>query len=515
MISYSNLGQKGHGNLGNQLFQIASCIGIAKHFNTEVGFPDWEYEKYFENPLPKDNRLFKEKFAFRNKKEQHFHFDFNQFSNDCDITGWLQSEKYFEDCKEEIKKQFKFNELGMLNRFAPVNSIAISIRRGDYVNNPNYALLPISYYIGALVKEFPDYHNYNIIIFSDDMEYCKLHFDCLPNVYYAEGSAIEQLCLASLCDHFILANSTFSWWCGWLGEKEHSKVIKPNYHFGYEFGKLNNAKDFYPERWIAYDHKQERVDLSDVTFIIPVAYDHNDRKENLQLAIKNLKAQFDCVVIVGEQGGKHFYGVGFGDIYLEFDYKKFHRTKMLNVMSDLAGTPIVINYDADVIIPPMQIIEAVQRIRNGVDFVYPYDGRFARVPRLHYDTVNSFNDVGMLVGHKFKGTLEGDASSVGGCIAYNKDSFFEAGGENENFISYNPEDLERVERFKKLGYKVERIDGILYHIDHYISSDSSQQNPDYNMAEFRKVQKMDKAQLLTYVQTWLQTTKKGQQSQTT
>ena len=510
MISYSNLGRTGHGNLGNQLFQIASCIGIAKHFGTEAAFPNWEYEKYFENPLPKLSKVGKP------VKEQHFHFDFNQFSNDCDITGWLQSEKYFEDCKEEIKKQFTFNKefeekckMFYYNLDFATPAIAISIRRGDYVNNPNYALLPISYYIGALLKEFPDYHNYNIIIFSDDMEYCKLHFQCLPNVYYAEGNAIEQLCLMSLCDHFIIANSTFSWWGSWLGEKEHSKVIKPNYHFGYEFGKLNNAKDFYPERWLPFDHKVERVDLTDVTFVIPVAYDHTDRKENLQLAIKNLKAQFDCVVIVGEQGGKHFEGLG--DIYLEFDYKKFHRTKMLNVMSDLAGTAIVINYDADVIIPPMQIIESVQRIRNGVDFVYPYDGRFARVPRLHYDTVDSFNDVGMLAGHKFKGTLDGDASSVGGCIAYNKDSFFSAGGENENFISYNPEDLERVERFKKLGYKVERINGILYHIDHYISADSSQQNPDYNMGEFRKVKKMDKAQLLTYVQTWLQTTKKGQQ----
>lgn len=524
MISYSNLGQKGHGNLGNQLFQIASCIGIAKHFGTEAAFPAWEYEKYFENPLPKDpHNVFPNTMKGFAKpiKEKHFHFDFNQFEKHCDITGWLQSEKYFEMSKVEVRKQLKFKwkflgDLMAANKeWFEKDTIAISIRRGDYVNNPNYALLPINYYIGALLKEFPDYHNYNIIIFSDDMEYCKLHFDCLPNVNFAQGNAIEQLCLASLCDHFIIANSTFSWWCAWLGEKEHSKVIKPNYHFGYEFGKLNNAKDFYPERWIPYDHKQERVDLSDVTFIIPVAYDHNDRKENLELAIKNLKAQFDCVVIVGEQGGKHFYGVGFGDIYLEFDYKKFHRTKMLNVMSDLAGTPIVINYDADVIIPAMQIIEAVQRIRNGVDFVYPYDGRFARVPRLHYDTVNSFNDVGMLAGHKFKGTLEGDASSVGGCIAYNKYSFFEAGGENENFISYNPEDLERVERFKKLGYKVERVNGILYHIDHYISADSSQQNPDYNMGEFRKVQKMDKAQLLTYVQTWSQTTKKGQQSQTT
>lgn len=516
MISYSNLGQKGHGNLGNQLFQIASCIGIAKHFGTEAAFPAWEHEKYFENPLPKLGKVGK------SVKEQHFHFDFNQFNNDCDITGWLQSEKYFEDCKEEIKKQFKFKYHFEAKLHSDLykgkwdkQTIAISIRRGDYVNNPNYALLPINYYIGALLKEFPDYHNYNIIIFSDDMEYCKLHFECLPNVNFAQGNAIEQLCLASLCDHFIIANSTFSWWCAWLGEKEHSKVIKPNYHFGYEFGKLNNAKDYYPERWNPFCHRIEKIDLSDVTFIIPVAYDHNDRKENLQLAVKNLKAQFNCQILVGEQGGYVFRDCMDGYDYIGFDFKKFHRTKMLNEMSELTDTPIVINYDADVIIPPMQIIEAVQRIRNGVDFVYPYDGRFARVPRLHYDTVNSFNDVGMLVGHKFKGTLEGDASSVGGCIAYNKDSFFEAGGENENFISYNPEDLERVERFKKLGYKVERVNGILYHIDHYISADSSQQNPDYNMGEFRKVQKMDKAQLLTYVQTWSQTTKKGQQSQTT
>lgn len=218
MISYSNLGRTGHGMLGNQMWQIASCIGIAKHFGTSVGFPEWEYEKYFENPLPKLSKVGKP------VKEQHFHFDFNQFNNDCDITGWLQSEKYFEHCKEEIKKQFTFKKEFItdvsLKFKIPMakETIAISIRRGDYVNNPNYALLPINYYTGALVKEFSDYHNYNIIIFSDDMEYCKLHFQCLPNVYYAEGNAIEQLCLMSLCDHFIIANSTFSWWGCYLAE---------------------------------------------------------------------------------------------------------------------------------------------------------------------------------------------------------------------------------------------------------------------------------------------------------
>lgn len=500
MITFSNLGKQGYGNLGNQLFQIASCIGIAKSKNTGVGFPEWKYEKYFENELPYTEKVG----GFI--KEKHFHYDLKQFNDDCDITGWMQSEKYFE--KEEIKKQFTFKEeyIGLIEeRFSEIlkrETIAISVRRGDYINNETYTLLPASYYIGALLKHFPNYKNYNIILFSDDIEYCKLHFGCLDNVYFSDGSDIEQLCLISLCDHFIIANSTFSWWGAWLGEKQNSKVICPNYLFGYEYGLKNNAKDFYPERWIKYDHKKERIDLSDVTFIIPVHYDHEDRKENLDLILKNLKDNYDCKIIVGEQGSVKFTYVDC--VHVAFDYPHFHRTKMLNVMSSLAGTPIVINYDADVLIPPLQIIEAVNRIRSGVDFVYPYDGRFARVPRKFYNIVKSFNDVGMLKGQDFKGTREEDMRSFGGCVAYSKESFFNAGAENEKFISWASEDWERVERYKKLDYKVERVNGVLFHFDHFTGINSSTENPFHEdgLLELRRIQKMNGEQLRREVDGW-------------
>jgi hypothetical protein len=98
------------------------------------------------------------------------------------------------------------------------------------------------------------------------------------NVHFADELGckkdIEQLALMSLCDHFIISNSTFSWWGAYLGEKEHSKIIHPAYHFAGKLLQTSNAKDYYPERWINFDHVGKRIDLSDVTFTVPVSYDH-------------------------------------------------------------------------------------------------------------------------------------------------------------------------------------------------------------------------------------------------
>jgi hypothetical protein len=94
--------------------------------------------------------------------------------------------------------------------------------------------------------------------------------------------------------------------------------------------------------------------------------------------------------------------------------------------------------------------------------------------------------------------------SVGGAIGYLKKSFINAGGENENFISYGAEDLERNYRFKTLGYEVERVKGALYHLDHAITLDSSNKHEDFeaNKKEYEKVSKMNKAELADYVATW-------------
>ena len=244
-----------------------------------------------------------------------------------------------------------------------------------------------------------------------------------------------------------------------------------------------------------------KFNIYDTTFLIPCFHDHSDRDENIHLCIKILKNDFRCKIIVGENQSESFSHLG--DTYMHFNYDQFHRTRMLNEMARAAKTPIIVNFDCDVLVPPLQLLQAVEAVRNGADMVYPYDGRFARVPRDLYPQLNELRDVGILTDN-FKGTNPRDQKSVGGAILFNRESYFKAGGENERFVSYSPEDQERYYRFETLGYKIERIPGILYHLDHEITINSSFKQPMYKQGreELAKVKTMSKTELLEYVASW-------------
>jgi len=479
MITFSKFGN--YGRLGNQLFQYASMIGLGETFGKEVFLPKCDFSDYLENkPNIKgvsDCKLVQEKY---------YHYDIEQFKvvGNIDIVGWLQSEKYWQHCKDKVKKALQFNakkcnELQIYQKkFFGKQSIAISVRRGDYVDNPNYYQLGADYYYLAMMQHIPNWQDCNILIFSDDIDYCKVHFECLPNVHFIEElTPMQQLIVGSCCDHFIIANSTFSWWLAYFGEKEHSKVIRPNYLFEGNLLKQNDSKDFYPERWICYDHKKSKIDLKDTTFIIPVSIDSTDRIENINTCISYINTYMDTNIIIGEQGTdkvKHNK--------VHFNYKKFHRTKMLNEMTKQADTPIVINYDADVVTPPLQLWLAVHYIRTKVaDFVYPYDGQFARVGREYYNLIDSKKDIGRLSQYAFNGTAKQNINfgkSVGGAVVFNKDEYTKIGLENEKFISYAPEDIERFYRMAKTG-RLKRIKGVIYHIDHEVTINSSTNHEDY------------------------------------
>jgi hypothetical protein len=241
----------------------------------------------------------------------------------------------------------------------------------------------------------------------------------------------------------------------------------------------------------------------DVTFIIPVKFDHQDRKENLDLTIKFIKKYFDTNIIIGEQGTIKFGSYSNVD-YMTFPYEEFHRTKMLNQMTMVAKTPIVVNWDADVLVAPDQLDLAFDAIRQGMsDFIYPYDGRFARVSRDWLPKLKKL-DLSILDGVEFPGMRSHDKESVGGAIVFDKESFIMGGMENENFMSHAPEDVERYWRFNMLGFNVDRVTGTLYHINHWCGPDSGHGN-DFaimNRSEWRRVKGMDKNELKEYISTW-------------
>lgn len=508
MVTMSNFGN--NGRLGNQLFQYASLIGIAKKWDTNVVLPKWEYYEYFECQFPEGEAKGIE------LKEPTFnyvsHWGSLNWNQTIDINGYLQSRKYWEHCEEYVLSQLKFKddfkkEVSENYDFSK-DTIAISIRRGDYVANPNYHNLSITYFILALFS-IEGWQEKNIIVFSDDIAYCRVHFGCLPNVRFSENNtAIEDLCLMSQCNHFILSNSTFSWWGAYLSEHKNKQVIRPNYLFEGRLKQINDDKDFWPEEWKIFDHAGLKIDLSDVTFTIPIHYDHDDRKKNLDLCIKLLDRSFETNIIIGEQGSNKFsyhnnnHNYRYHNFY---DMPVFHRTKMLNFMANWSRSNIIFNWDADVIIAPLQIWCTVEKLRGKSDMVFPYNGQFARMPRnVWFDKIWNHDDIGMVGDTRFSGMEYSAAVSVGGAVGFKRASFIAGGMENENFISYAPEDCERELRFKRLGYKIDRVDGPLYHMNHWCGVNSNTSNPYFKQGqqEFEKVKSMTVAQLEEYIKSW-------------
>ena len=271
-----------------------------------------------------------------------------------------------------------------------------------------------------------------------------------------------------------------------------------------------SAAEFYDENVLQKEEQLLNIierneglyDLQNVTFIIPVFFDHVHRKQNLLLTLAFIRKNFNTNIIIGEYGGCNFE---FLSEYVGYEYigdlEYFHRTKIINRLVMLAKTPIVVNWDADNICNPIQIIESVEAIRNGCDISYPFNGDVVRVPRHAFgDAVKRLdvNDI-QLIDCQRKGF-----NSVGHAVVMCKQSFIDCGMENENFITWGPEDGERWNRYNILELKTHRASGSMYHMDHHIGPDSSSNHKWFlqNNAEYEKVIKMKKGELQRYIATW-------------
>lgn len=172
----------------------------------------------------------------------------NKLGNYLYFEGYWQSYKYFEAYEEEIRKNLVIKkpmtaynkELG--TQIKQKNSVAIHLRRVDY--SP---VLDIKYYLDAMEWMKRNIENPEFFVFSDDMDFCKQHFEVGLHVSYIDHNGVDEIAdfyLMTRCKHFIIANSSFSWWAAWLSENTGKQVIAPNsIHIG--------VKDnFYPESWI-------------------------------------------------------------------------------------------------------------------------------------------------------------------------------------------------------------------------------------------------------------------------
>jgi Glycosyl transferase family 11 len=215
MITYRQLGR--NGRLGNQLWQIASTIGIAHRRDETAGFPFWRYQSYFSVP----STLFPDLIAVE--------------SEDLGLD-YLQDLRHLIGVEAIIREYFKPNPdvwLRLARRFRELLAIphktAVHVRRGDYlVHSDLFPPLPLEYYIEAMGLTQGPY-----LVFSDDTQWCRenLPGDC---VFLEHNRDYEDLFLMAACDEVITANSTYSWWAAWLA---NTRAIYPRQWgtgFGYE-----------------------------------------------------------------------------------------------------------------------------------------------------------------------------------------------------------------------------------------------------------------------------------------
>lgn len=242
MVTFGSLGR--YGRFGNQLFQVASTIGIAKANGYDYGFPKWvnhdaldrfgttediNVGQWFANELPVYEGI--------EMAEHYISWGWQGLVHPDNVSysGHMQSEKYFEHCADDIRDQFK-----MKGENRKSNYTAVHVRMGDY-GGDYHPICSFDYYLQAMARMSGPY-----LIFSDEILKAKEMLQPLvsSNDYFYTGNTFESFREMKMCRDHIIANSTFSWWAAWLA---NGNVIAPKRWFG-PAADLE-TKDIYPDKW--------------------------------------------------------------------------------------------------------------------------------------------------------------------------------------------------------------------------------------------------------------------------
>ncbi|WP_084536812.1 glycosyltransferase [Azospirillum halopraeferens] len=242
-----------------------------------------------------------------------------------------------------------------------------------------------------------------------------------------------------------------------------------------------------------------RHDLRDVTVLVPFRRDSDDRARNLRLIVGHLLKHADTTVLIGEdRDGPGDAADALGPelaarcrhLHLTGNATPFtHKAFLINRMVEAAQTPVVALHDTDVVVDPVQYVLARDAVRAGAAMVFPYNGLF-------------FWIMGQAPVEQFARTLSSAAllavahrhpvmhsNSPGGSAFFDRAALLAAGGYNERFLSWGYEDDEIVERMRRLGQRVERVPGPLFHLEHARPLNSSDANPFLaaNRAELERI----------------------------
>lgn len=181
-------------------------------------------------------------------------------TKNCIFRGFWQTEKYFEHCGEDIRKQFSFlpfdetKNIETAAMMANENSVAIHLRKGkDYLASElmGKGLCGVEYYMRAIDYIRKHVDNPIFYVFTDNPSWIK---ENLPSFEYtlvdwnevSGKRSFRDMQLMACAKHNIIANSTYSWWGAWLNPNPNKIVVAPQIFF-------NPVNDFFSKSDIVCD----------------------------------------------------------------------------------------------------------------------------------------------------------------------------------------------------------------------------------------------------------------------
>jgi hypothetical protein len=298
------------GGLGNQLFQYAAGLELARAKNKELildlrrfgiighsnrgtkrkfGLQDLGIEIRYATTLDlllsdfikivTSRRLLAafpgilsslEARGLRAFKERHFHYEpfEGQVGSFSVISGYFQSENYFPTISSSLRNRILLEaELParlstLMAEIASSSAICVHVRRGDYLDFNLHGALRSSYYERGVQEIESKSGVQPIYVFSDDIAWCKANLNFrerdvrFVDEHLAGTEDTHHLLLMSSFRNFVIANSSFSWWGAWLSGRKGKIVVAPETWF--MGAPAIDTSDLIPKTWIRIPNEVSR-----------------------------------------------------------------------------------------------------------------------------------------------------------------------------------------------------------------------------------------------------------------
>ncbi len=223
---------------------------VLKYNFEKTGIKNWWAKRFFPVENYNETSLAFEAALVPAQRGTHYIYD-----------GYFQTERYFSSARdmllEEISLKAPMSERSttMLEQIRQSHSVALHVRRGDYISNPAanavHGTCSLDYYCAAMSRLETELNDLCYFVFSDDIEWCKENLSSAGKFVYADyDQAVppeEDMMLMRACNHQVIANSSFSWWAAWLNENSEKRVVAPKVWFR---DTAMVADDLVPTSWI-------------------------------------------------------------------------------------------------------------------------------------------------------------------------------------------------------------------------------------------------------------------------